>query len=239
LTNAFVSHPVKICGLREYSHFEGAATAGADFLGMVFVPGVRRQIEIEKAKEVLTRFNKDFRTLAGFNQKKPSFVGLFYNQPASEVNRIAQFVGLDRVQLCGDEGVEYWKYIEFSILKVLHVPNLDKNDPLIRQTTLEELGSSLYEMEQNGVLAILDRFSEHQPGGTGNRFDWTLAKELSLKHYRFLLAGGLTPSNLKEAIQTADPFGVDVSSGIETNQTKDPEKIQKFVNIAREVFSDV
>lgn len=230
------SRVIKICGLREYSHFQEATSAGADLLGMVFVPGVRRKIEPEAAQEVVSRLKRELCALSMLNQQSPSFVGLFCDQPSSEVNQIVESVGLDWVQLCGEETVDYWKSIECPIFKVLHVPSVEGN-VLRRRSTLESLKSSLDEVEQNGVLPILDRSSEHQPGGTGRQFDWSIAQELSDNHHRFLLAGGLTPTNLKNAIQTVSPFGVDVSSGVETNQIKDPEKIREFIQIARDAFS--
>ena len=233
------SRVIKICGLREYSHFQEATAAGADLLGMVFVSGVRRKVEPETAQEIVSRLKRGFCTSSLLKQQNPSFVGLFCDQPSSEVNRIVESVGLDWVQLCGEESVDYWKSIESPIFKVLHVPPVEGNSVLSRRATLESLESSIYEVERNGVLAILDRSSEHQPGGTGRQFDWTIAQELSDNHHRFLLAGGLTPTNLKNAIETVVPFGVDVSSGVETNQIKDPEKIREFVQIARDTFSYV
>ncbi len=232
------SRVIKICGLREYSHFQDAASTGADLLGMVFVHGVRREVQPEVAKEIVSRLKKDFGHSSIPKQQSPSFVGLFCDQPSSEVNRIVEYVGLDWVQLCGEETVDYWKSIDCPIFKVLHVPPVE--DSLLRRmSVLESLECSLNEVERSGVLAILDRSSEHQPGGTGRQFDWTLAKELSDKQHRFLLAGGLTPTNLKNAIEAVVPFGVDVSSGVETNQIKDSGKIREFVQIARDTFSNL
>lgn len=236
---SLTSQVIKICGLREFPHFETAANAGADFLGMVFVPWVRRYINPEEAREVVKTFRKNFRFPSDENKAYPSFVGLFFDQPSVEVNRIAESVGLDWVQLCGQEGIEYWKSIESRILKVLHVPSLEDSRLNSRQTTLESLQRSLDAVENHGGFPILDRASSRQPGGTGKQFDWTLAKELSARHHKFILAGGLSPANLPDAIKTAAPYGVDVSSGVETDQSKDPQKIRDFVRIARKLFSNV
>ena len=232
---------VKICGLRELPHMVAAAQAGATLLGMVFVPGVRRQINQETAQGLVERFRLSF-------PDRPKIVGLFADQPIEEVTDIAQFVGLDWIQLCGKEGPDFWSQIDRPLLQSFHVPNppVGGNTAVVdnvvvgpealirdyRSGTLAFLEGRLQALERSGGLAILDRGSEEQPGGVGQSFDWTVARNLADQHYRFLLAGGLTPDNVTCAIDVAHPYGVDVSTGVETDGVKDPEKILAFVHAA-------
>lgn len=203
-----------------------AAEAGADLLGVVFVPGVRRRLEPQAARKLVEAFRQHC-------PQRPQIVALFADQPPEEVNKVAAFVGVDRVQLCGGEGPEFWPQMQRHILQVLHVPDLLPQDREQRQLALAALEARLKALEEQGALAILDRRSEEQPGGLGRAFDWSLARELALRGRRFLLAGGLTPENVSEAIAAAHPYGVDVSSGVETGGVKDLAKIRAFVQAAR------
>ena len=233
---------VKVCGLRELPHMLAAAQAGAGLLGMVFVPGVRRRVDREAAQSLVAAFRESY-------PERPKIVGLFADQPVEEVNGTAQFVGLDWIQLCGQEGPDFWARMERPFLQVLHVPDppISGNTAVVdnvvvgpealmrdyRSGTLALIEGRLHALERGGGLAILDRQSEKQPGGVGQSFDWTLARELADQRYRFLLAGGLTPENVGKAIEVAHPYGIDVSSGVETDGVKDPEKIRAFVRAAR------
>lgn len=274
---------VKVCGLRELPHMLAAAEAGADLLGMAFVPGVRRQVTPEHAREMARAFREtrgaqdppasdaekrierdygislsalhhpgapDLRHAhqnlvggdlgislgAGFALlwvKGCALVGLFADQPASDVNEIADAVGLDAVQLCGNEPPDYWAQIERPILKVVHVPDVPEGDAAARRSAVAALDERLRLVGEAGHLAMLDRKSGGQPGGTGQTFDWTIARELAAVGHRFLLAGGLTPENVGRGVESVAPFGVDVSSGVETDGVKDIEKIRAFVEAAR------
>jgi phosphoribosylanthranilate isomerase len=217
---------IKVCGLRELPHMLAAAEAGADLLGLVFVPGVRRRIDPQAARALAQAFRQRC-------PGRPHLVGLFADQPADEVARTAALVGLDRVQLCGHEGPEYWTQMQRPFIQVLHVPDLPPGDSWGQVQTVVALQERLDALAARDALAILDRASEAQPGGLGQPFDWSLARALSGHGYRFLLAGGLTPQNVAGAIAAARPHGVDVSSGVETDGVKDMAKIQAFVHAAR------
>ena len=95
----------------------------------------------------------------------------------------------------------------------------------------------MQEVADAGGLALLDRASSKQPGGMGQTFDWSVARELARRGHRFLLAGGLTPDNVADAVDAVRPHGVDVSSGVETDGVKDAGKIRAFVTAARGVPS--
>ena len=213
---------VKICGLRDLSHMITAANAGADLLGMVFLPTVRRYIEPQKAKELVSNFRDQGHT--------QSIVGLFADQEVEEVNAVAQYVGLDMVQLCGDNEWEpYWDKMNLPIKKVLHVLSTRKSVFAMAHA----YGLRLDDIRRKGHTAILDSQSDVQPGGLGEAFDWSIARALTNQGERFLLAGGLTPENVREAIETTGAYGVDVSSGVETGGNKDTSKIQRFITEAK------
>ena len=217
---------VKICGLRELSHMITAADAGADLLGMVFLPTVRRYIEPEKAKELASNFRDQGHT--------QSLVGLFADQGIEDVNAVAEYVGLDMVQLCGNEPHRgYWTKVNVPIMKVVHVSSNLEQQPGGRPQLIKALSERLDSILHWGHSAVLDSQSDVQPGGLGETFDWSIARALANHGQRFLLAGGLTPENVREAIETTGAYGVDVSSGVETGGNKDISKIQTFITEAK------
>ena len=206
----------KICGLRQLDHAQAAADAGADFLGFNFVPGVRRQVSEEHAGAI----TGEIRRLRGTN--RPRLVGLFADQPMEDVNRIVRSCGLDLAQLCGDEPPDYWERVEVPVIKQIKVR--DGGD---RERAIARVRSDVEDVVSRGRIAMLDSHEAGSLGGTGRSFDWAIAAAVAREH-DFLLAGGLTPDNVAEAIATAGPWGVDVSSGVETERVKDPKKIAAF-----------
>ena len=217
---------LKICGLRQTDHALAAREASADFLGFNFVPGVRRQLSEEAAREIID----DYRRLAGHGG--PSLVGLFANQPLDEVNQIVGACGLDFAQLCGDEPPEYWQGVSARVIKQIRVR---QDGPV--SGVIESIGLRLDEVVSRGHLAVLDTHQEGALGGTGLTFDWSIARSLG-RSFDFLLAGGLSPENVEDAIGAAAPWGVDVSSGVETDGVKDPAKIAAFARRARQASAD-
>ena len=207
---------VKICGLREVNHALVAAEAGADFLGFNFVPGVRRQLSEERARAIIRKY----RRIKGSGG--PKLVGLFADQPLDDVNRIARSCGLDLAQLCGDEPPEYWERVDVPVIKQTKVRDQDSSD-----ASIADVLRRVDDVVSRGHVALLDRHEEGALGGTGRSFDWSVAREVA-RHHDFLLAGGLSPNNVQQAIATGNPWGVDVSSGVETDGVKDPKKISAF-----------
>ena len=206
-----------------------AAEAGADMVGVNFVPGVRRRVEPAFAREMVAQFRAS-------SSRCVLVVGLFADQPADEVVRIAGEVGVDWVQLCGQEGPDLWRKVGLPFLKSVHVPNMP-DDAASRQEAMLRLEERLQQVTDAGGLGLLDRASSRQPGGMGQTFDWSVARELARRGHRFLLAGGLTPDNVAEAVDAVRPHGVDVSSGVETDGVKDAAKVRSFVSAARGVPS--
>jgi phosphoribosylanthranilate isomerase len=198
---------VKICGLREAEHARVAVDCGADLIGFVFAP-TRRYVAPEIVAEIIRDLPRSVPT-----------VGLFVDEQPAVVRSIAQTCGLAYVQLCGDESVDYCCQLGLRLIKSLRVrgPSIAK------------------EVERFAAVAewcVLDAFQPGAHGGTGTSFDWELARDVG-RIYQVIVAGGLTPENVGQAIQTARPRGVDVSSGVESSGRKDPEKIEAFVRAAR------
>ena len=214
---------VKICGIQRPADGLLAAQAGADFIGLVFVPGRHRRLQVNQAQAV----SSEVKSSSGHN---PQLVGLFADQPLEEVNGIMKACHLDLAQLCGNEPPEYCGQIQGRVIKVVHV-----SESSAEETDLEAVGRRIERYSEEGHLVTLDRLVEGLQGGTGRKFDWRIAAGLSQRGHSFLLAGGLSPVNVAEAVAAAQPWGVDVSSGVETDGAKDPEKIRAFIQNARQL----
>ncbi len=213
---------VKICGIRTLK--DAQVAAAADFIGLVFVPGRRRRLELEAAREIVNR-------LKSSQGPVPQIVGLFADQPLDEVNRTIQTCGLDLAQLCGAESLDYCRETAAQVIKVLHIPQGRASSASTR-----ELSDKILTHVEAGHMVTLDRLVEGLQGGTGESFDWTIAAELSQQGHSFLMAGGLSPDNVADAVAMAHPWGVDVSSGVETNSVKDHQKIRDFIQNAKSVI---
>ena len=206
----------KICGLRDSTNSLVAAESGAALLGFNFVEGVRRQLLPEEGARIITEFRD------GISADSPGIVGLFANQPAHFVNQVASLCSLDYAQLCGDEPPEMWDLLDIPVIRQVKV-----REDLPREASIETACRQVQEALDVGHIAFLDKHQAGHLGGTGVVFDWGLARDIARDH-SVALAGGLTPDNVAEAIETVRPWGVDVSSGVETNGWKDPAKIRAF-----------
>lgn len=198
---------VKICGLRELEHALKAAQLGADLLGFVFAASPRR-VSRKQAMEIISQLPARVRK-----------VGVFVDEDYRVINDTAAFCGLDLIQLHGRETPDDCRKIACPVIKAFRVK--DEN--------------SLAEMEPYQDCAemfLLDTYIKGVAGGTGQTFDWSLARPAS-QYGRILLAGGLKPENVGLAIEMAGPFGVDVSSGVETEGRKDLAKIEAFIRQVR------
>jgi len=208
---------VKICGIKDKNHALAAVEAGADFIGLVFAPS-RRQVTPAEAYELASAVKKSGSTT--------EVVGVFVNIAPSEINKIAALCALDWVQLSGDESWEYCRELIKPIIKAIR----------IGQQCPEEIyaelvaGSKL--LSRQKFIALLDSQVEGKYGGTGLTFDWKLAQQVA-KRFPTIIAGGLNPENVAQAIELAAPWGVDVSSGVEVGGVKDIAKIKAFIEAVK------
>ena len=208
---------VKICGLRTAEHALAAAGAGADLLGFVFVEGVRRQLQPGEGRDVISEYR------AAHGPGGPGLAGLFRNQPVEWVNGVIREVGLDFAQLCGDEAPEYAAGLAVPAIRQVFVRP---------DTSPEQLRRSVTDALDAHEMVVLDRFDPGTPGGAGKAFDWRVARGIAGIR-GVLLAGVLDPGNVADAVRMLQPWGVDVSSGVETDGVKDPARISAFITAAR------
>ena len=210
---------VKICGVRRTENALVAAAAGADYIGIVFVPGRRRRVEPSAARLITDR-------LRALGPAAPPSVGLFGDQPLAEVLDTIAVAGLDVAQLCGAESLEYCRAVgdHARVIKVLHVAN---------DAAIADLSNLIDAYAAAGCMVTLDSQVAGLHGGTGASFDWSIAAQLAASGRKFILAGGLTPDNVGPALSLVKPWGMDVSSGVETDGEQDADKIRRFVANAR------
>ncbi len=245
---------VKICGCKRVEDALAAAEAGADFVGLVFAESPRR-LEPDEAWDVVRALGEPlsqrelteppslhragsaeaavaetvqewFRQGAAalerlLERKRPLTVGVFAGQDLETVNAIADECGLDLVQLSGDESWRDCLLIARQVIKVIHVGQGAAPADVLGRI---EAGTA--------IACMLDTASEGVYGGSGRTMDWTVAQEVSAR-LPIVLAGGLTPGNVAEAVRAVRPWGVDVSSGVETDGDKDADKIRAFVRAAK------
>lgn len=203
-----MSVTVKICGITSVDDAQGAVVAGADAVGLMFFEGSPRHVSLTEAKVIVESL-------------PPSMVrvGVFVNADASLVNRAVLECSLNVLQFHGEESPEFCSQFGVMTLKAIRVRD----------------ESSMAEMERFGTDGfLLDAFSKEARGGTGELFNWELARRATECGKPIFLAGGLTAENVAEAVRVVQPFAVDVSSGVESAPgKKDAEKMRAFVAAAK------
>ena len=207
---------VKICGITDVSQAKAAAEAGADLIGVVFAPSPRR-VTPEKAKGIAAAAKK---------QGLP-VVGVFVNTPAAEVNNTASTCGLEWVQLSGDEDTDCCRQVRLPLIKAVHIaPDWDE------EQLLAYLENHNRQLRYRSPVYLLDTRVEQKYGGTGKVFAWDIARRAA-ERYPVIIAGGLDPENVGHVVAELNPWGVDVSSGVESEGVKDIEQIKAFIKAAR------
>lgn len=195
---------IKICGVRTREEALAAEAAGADAIGFVFASSPRR-ISPEAA-------NKISRVLSPFISR----VGVFVNEKKETVQAIANKCGLTALQFHGNEDADYCTHFSLPVIKAVRVSS--RKDLEVMQT-----------FPANAF--VLDAYHPLLAGGTGLTFDWDLLRDMPPA--RVILAGGLNPENVGEAVLRFSPYGVDVSSGVENKSGKDVDLMNKFVEAIR------
>jgi phosphoribosylanthranilate isomerase len=199
---------VKICGITNLADGLAAADAGADAVGFVFYEKSPRAVSVDVASSIA-------RDLPPVIVK----VGIFVNAPEEAVSEAAEKCGLDLLQFHGDESPEYCLRFGLMSIKAFRIQD---------RASL----SALPNYETHAWL--LDAYSRSQLGGTGATFNWDLALEAKKWGRPIFLAGGLTPQNVADAVRQAEPYAVDVSSGVEASPgRKDHTKVKAFVKAAK------
>jgi len=194
---------VKVCGLRRHADAALAVGFGASAVGLIFWSGSPRVVAPDEAAVVV----------AGL----PPFVarvGVFVNATPDDVKSVVERVGLDVVQLHGEERLDDYADVGARLIKVV---TLDTDDDVRRAVDLPA-----------GVMPLVDATDRARRGGTGRTADWRRAAEVAAQRPT-ILAGGLTPDNIAEAVRTVRPFAVDVSSGVEDAPgVKNPDRLRHF-----------
>lgn len=215
---------IKICGITSVKDAQIAALAGADAIGLNFYVESPRSLPLEMAKQIVAAL-----------PSKVSKVGLWVNAPAVEVNEIAEQLDLDCIQLHGDEPPEYLaELVERPVLRAVRFGG-DNQDELAEHLKIcngiRPLAGVLIDVLKPGVF-----------GGTGEEIDWARLAECraSFGECPLILAGGLTPFNVEEAIAVVRPTGVDVASGVEkTPGAKDLLLVRAFTNAVKKAYGKI
>jgi phosphoribosylanthranilate isomerase len=199
---------VKICGITNIDDAMAAVEFGADALGFVFFQGSPRYISRDDAAAII-------RNLPAFVMT----IGVCVNEPPKDLEEIIASTGIDLIQLHGEEPPEVCS-LSRRVIKAIRVKSLASLDPLVHY--------------QDRVSAfLLDTFSPDSFGGTGQRFNWDIAT-YAKQFGRIILSGGLNPDNIIEAVKQVRPYGVDVSSGVESEKgKKDHHKLRLFIERAK------
>jgi len=198
---------VKVCGMTSLEDALVAVEGGADAVGFIFYKKSPRSVTMKTVREIVLEL--------------PPFVdtvGVFVDETAEQINKIADYCNLDIIQLHGDESPTFCKKIRRKVIKAFRIKDMQ---------SVKKLSS----FQVSGFL--LDTFSENLHGGTGKVFDWNLALPAK-KFGPVIMAGGLTPNNVQQAVRQIRPYGVDVCSGVESEPgIKDHKKVRAFLNNAK------
>lgn len=226
---------VKICGITNIEDARVAVEAGADMLGFIFYPPSPRYLTPERAREIISviRFESARTVGSDCHQSQVAkaasavrFAGVFVNESLEQIRGVVEAAGLDLAQLHGSETPEMVQGLGGRALKSLQARDLDSARGLMANYRKAVRG--------NVPAFIADAPPARLPGGNGVTADWSVAREIA-KQFSILLAGGLNIENVRDAIRQVEPWGVDVSSGVERAPgLKDHAKVREFVRRAKE-----
>lgn len=212
-------HMIKICGLRDSPTAQAAVASGAGALGFMLAES-RRRIVPGSIANILSALPAD----------RPPAVGVVVNESPARIDDIVHDSGIDIVQLSGDEPPEILEELDHTVWKALRFP------PGTTLSQASRIVESWLGPRKPVAAVLIDAAVPGRYGGTGHTADWKLASLLA-QTYPVILAGGLSPSNVAEAIETVRPIGVDVSTGVEVDGSKDTALIREFIDTSRDAFS--
>ena len=202
---------VKMCGISKVETIPAVVDAKPDYMGLVFAPS-KRQVTVEQAKTLVDELHKHYEIKT---------VGVFVNETVENLLKIAEDVKLDVIQLHGDEDESF-----IQILKE------QSNVEVWKAVQVRSAADAEKWIDSSADMLLFDAYHKDERGGTGEVFDWS---SLDAFERPFMLAGGIDSTNVARAIRTVRPYGIDISSGIETEGVKDNEKIKAFTNIVRTI----
>lgn len=234
----------KMCGISKVETIPAIVDAKPDYMGLVFAPS-KRQVTVEQAKTLVDELHKQYEKIYGeatapmntntaqdsqdsqefvqgnSNFEKIKTVGVFVNETVENLLKIAEEVKLDVIQLHGDEG-------ETFIQSLKECTNVE----VWKAVQVRSAADAEKWIDSSADMLLFDAYHKDERGGTGEVFDWSSLDEFERP---FMLAGGIDSANVARAIRTVRPYGIDISSGIETEGVKDDEKIKAFTNIVRTI----
>jgi phosphoribosylanthranilate isomerase len=210
---------VKICGIRTFQDAMMVIESGVDIIGFNFYPQSPRYISPGDCMRLVVKLETALREEIA----RVTIMGVFVNSEQNNIHAIFRDCHLDMIQLSGDEPPEVLEMLGERSFKVL------------RPTSLEQFADEVARYPQRTMAPawMIDTYKAGQYGGTGQKADWQLMRQIA-QQAPILLAGGLTPENVAEAIQLISPWGVDVASGVESAPgVKDPVKVKDFIQAVR------
>ena len=209
---------IKMCGISKVETIPAIVDAKPDYMGLVFAPS-KRQVTVEQAKILIEELHKQ--CINHYDIKVVKTVGVFVNETLDNLVRIADTANLDAVQLHGDEDEAFIQSLKertnVEVWKAIQIRTAADTEKWI---------------DSSAEMLLFDAYHKDERGGTGEVFDWS---SLDAFERPFMLAGGIDSTNVARAIRTVRPYGIDISSGIETNGMKDDKKITAFTKIVKSI----
>ena len=227
--STYYTPKIKMCGISKVETILAIVDAKPDYMGLVFAPS-KRQVTVDQAKILVSELHKQYANRYNRNviqwsndvvQEFIKTVGIFVNETLDNLVTIATEVNLDVVQLHGDEDEAFIQSLKGRT-----------NVEIWKAVQIRSAADAEAWIDSSADMLLFDAYHKDERGGTGEVFDWSCLDEFERP---FMLAGGIDSTNVARAIRTVRPYGIDISSGIETDGVKDDEKIKAFTNIVRTI----
>lgn len=223
--STYYTPKVKMCGISKVETIPAVVEAKSDYMGLVFAPS-KRQVTVDQAKTLVEELHKQYTKRYNngaeqSNNDEIKTVGVFVNETLDNLVTLVKETNLDVVQLHGDEDETFIKSLKERT-----------NVEVWKAVQIRSAADAEAWIDSGADMLLFDAYHKDERGGTGEVFDWSCLDEFERP---FMLAGGIDSTNVARAIRTVRPYGIDISSGIETDGVKDDEKIKAFTNIVRTI----